>query len=147
MFKNTQQYKKTKGFTLIELMVVIAIIGAAVALLAPTLLDANIESNEGELVTDISLIQKGASKWASGDLDFAGLTIQALSQDKYIPTRFSDGVGTNPFKGNWSIGAGADGRSYTITATGLPVEVCRRLARSLDSTTCDGVSSITQTVG
>jgi len=53
---STSARSKQRGFTLVEIMVVIVILGLLATIVAPSLMDASDEANEGKALTDVKII-------------------------------------------------------------------------------------------
>ncbi|MGL6107797.1 type IV pilin protein [Romboutsia sp.] len=69
MFKNVKKKKNNKGFTLVELLVVIAIIGVLAVVAVPSLFTQIEKSKVASVESDISAIKSAAiAKYADGTL-------------------------------------------------------------------------------
>jgi len=117
--------KQQKGFTLIELMIVIAIIGILAAIAIPAYQDYTIRSKVSE-----GLNLAGAAKLAvaetydsnggypTGDNQSYGLPIAASIAGNYVASvgiaTGGNGVITITYKGS-GVGTGADGKTIIMT--------------------------------
>lgn len=78
--------RKEPGFTLIELIAVLAIIGGLAVFLLPSIRSAMDRSKDSQLISDLALLQSGAQLY---ELEMAEKPrdIQSLVEKKYVPNR------------------------------------------------------------
>jgi len=102
-----RKYNKTKGFTLIELMIVAAIIGILAGVAYPSYVDFTLRSNRSEGQREL-------------------MRLANLQEQLYVDSRAYTadmtklGLATSPFiteSGNYSIAGVSDGETFTLTAT------------------------------
>lgn len=83
---NGKPHKKAGGFTLIEIIAVMAIIGGLAAALLPSINTAMNKSRDSQLISNLAVLESGAKMYqletgkAPGDID-------TLRKGKYVPDR------------------------------------------------------------
>jgi len=122
-----------KGFTLIELMIVVAIIGILAAIAIPNFLRYQAKSKQTEAKTNLGAIGTNAEAYRSEHdtyvTDFNGLGWSAQGTTRYcymynqfsIPPVYNDSVVGGPSSSNYNqdlANAQASGTNYTAVATG-----------------------------
>lgn len=95
--------KKTSGFTLIELMIVVAIIAIIAAIAIPNLLRSRMQSNESSAIGNLRTINGAEVSFHSANTQYA--------------TTFAQLTGATPpfLDGNW--GAAKNGYTFTLGGT------------------------------
>ena len=76
--------KIAKGFTLIELMIVVAIIGILAAIAIPNFVRFQCRSKQSEAKTNLNAIYKGQTEWLSNSLNPTG-TFETLADADFQP--------------------------------------------------------------
>jgi general secretion pathway protein G len=95
-----------KGFTLVEILIVVVILGILAAIVVPQFTNAANESRVGNVATQVSTIETQLELWAARnngaypDLATAGETWQDLVDDGYFKE-----IPSNPFSNSSDIGA------------------------------------------
>lgn len=99
MIKKLQKLKAKKGFTLVELIVVIAIIGVLAAILVPTML-GYVENSRITSADQIAKTIKDAAQVAATEMDTQGMglaTAKVVALGTYTPASTTNGS-TTPAK-------------------------------------------------
>ncbi len=99
-------HEEAWGFTLIELMITLAVAGLILALAVPSFLDAQRKGRRADAVAAIAQVQQAQERWRASNATYS----TKLTEDLAVPA-------SSP-NGHYSLaidGAGATG--YTITAT------------------------------
>ena len=96
--------KKQKGFTLVEIMIVVAIIGLLAAIAIPSFMKARTTSQAKACVNNLRQIESGKEQWALaagaaqgtsiGDIETAQVTSNRTEVNKYLKLQ-TTGAGTN----------------------------------------------------
>ena len=93
-----KQLKSQKGFTLIELMIVVAIIGILAAIAIPNFLTYQMKSRQSEAKTNLQAIKTSEVSFQAERGCYVGVTAEALSP---IPL-----AGTKTIPYTWAAGGG-----------------------------------------
>jgi len=130
---------KTKGFTLIELMIVVAIIAIIAAIAIPNLLRSRMSANEANAAGAMRIISTGEVGFQTAgfvDADADGVGDYGTLAQLANP----DGAGTTPPFIDAVLGAGAKhGYNFTVTvtlgsATTLPAYTCTGIPQAVGRT-------------
>jgi general secretion pathway protein G len=95
-----------KGFTLVEILIVVVILGILAAIVVPQFTNAANEARTGNVATQVSTIENQLELWAARnggsypDLATAGETWQDLVDDGFFKE-----IPVNPFSGTSTISA------------------------------------------
>jgi prepilin-type N-terminal cleavage/methylation domain-containing protein len=97
--------KGKKGFTLVEIMIVVAIIGLLAAIAIPSFIKARQESQKNACINNLRQIDAAKEQWALANGKVNGDAIVQAEVDAYI----KGGNPTCPASGTYTYGAvGAD---------------------------------------
>lgn len=110
--KKRQRYKKEGGFTLVELMVVVAVIAILASIALPQFLGAGDKAQKGKVQADMRVIKNAAQLYLIDNPSAQAPTIETLVNEGYLNEAVK-----NPQKNDYqiSITTAQDGKSKTIT--------------------------------
>ena len=128
-----EKHLRTAGFTLIELMIVVAIIGILAAIAYPSYRDYVIKSQRSDAHEALTRIEMAQEKWRANNTTYTG-TLGNLNVD------------ATSTEGYWSLAlSGATATGYTATATRIngndPDCPTITLVKSAAATTYNGETS------
>ena len=76
--------KKNQGFTLVEIMIVVAIIGLLAAIAIPSFVKARNTSQQNACINNLRQIDGGKEQWAMADKKSDGNEVVTATVDEYI---------------------------------------------------------------
>lgn len=112
--------RSKRGFTLIELMIALAVLGILTAIALPSFLDSIRKSRRSEAFAALSGVQQAQERWRTNNSAYASNTQLTLP---VVPANAGDPVGLGLSAGTpggyYGIAVdAANDTSYTVTATG-----------------------------
>ena|SRR5476651_2273165 len=111
--KNTFNNSRRTGFTLVEIMVVVAIIGLLAAIAIPNFIKARATSQANACINNLRQIEAGVNQWAMENGQISGSPIPAISTvSAYIKLNSKSSIPICPANG-----------SYTTTTVGAVPQV------------------------
>jgi prepilin-type N-terminal cleavage/methylation domain-containing protein len=92
---------RTKGFTLVELMIVVALIGLVAAIAVPTFVTSRINSRKNTCIANLRQIENAKQVWANEGNKNGGS--QASATDLFGPDKYLRAKPACPSGGQYSI--------------------------------------------
>jgi type IV pilus assembly protein PilA len=133
--------KGQKGFTLIELMIVVAIIGILAAIAIPNFLQYQLKSRQSEAKTNLQAIKTSEVSFQAERGCYIGAAVEVLQVPAAVGTKIAPytwGIGqpaTNPVATGWCTAAGVGGTSGVFTDIGFKATGNVNFVYGVDATT------------
>jgi type IV pilus assembly protein PilA len=111
-----KQLKGQKGFTLIELMIVVAIIGILAAIAIPNFLTYQLKSRQAEAKTNLQAIKTSEVAFQAERGCYIGIAAQGVvapvAGTKTVPFNWGGGVAPTPPGALWCLAGGVFGGQF-----------------------------------
>ena len=109
--------KNTEGFTLIELMIVVAIIAIIAAIAIPNLLNARMAGNETSAISSLRTLSTVCEQSRNRDLQGAyPVDFAELGAENYIDDTFASAVTSGDLKSGYFFTYSASGSTWNCVA-------------------------------
>ncbi|MAW77229.1 MAG: pili assembly chaperone [Planctomycetes bacterium] len=112
------QKRKNEGFTLIELMIVVAIIAIIAAIAIPNLLNAKMAGNEASAVSSLRTLSTVCEQFRNRNLDGDyPVTLAELSAGNYLDTSLATATDNTTLKSGYWYTFSGDGNTWNCVAS------------------------------
>ena len=129
---------KCGGFTLIELMIVVAIVGVLAAVAYPSYTEQVKKSRRSDAIAEISKVQQAQERWRSNNSSYSG-DVSSSGTGLKLTTGSTTATSYNLPSGYYSLAiSGASGAGYTLTATAMGAQINDTKCATLTATMAGG---------
>ena len=108
--------RKQEGFTLIELMIVVAIIGILAAIAIPNFLQYQMKSRQSEAKTNLQAIKTSEVSFQAERGCYVGVGVEGVvapaAGTKTVPFTWMAGLGPSPVATQWCVAGGTFGGAF-----------------------------------
>jgi prepilin-type N-terminal cleavage/methylation domain-containing protein len=111
---------KTAGFTLVEIMIVVAIIGLLAAIAIPNFVRARTTSQTNACINNLRQMDGAVQEWALENKKQASDTVALTDIQPYIKLTSAGALPACPAGGTYAVTSVSNAPTCTITAHKLP---------------------------
>lgn len=134
--------KRNKGFTMVEIMIVVAIIGLLAAIAIPSFIRARADSQKNACIANLWKIAAAKEEWALANAKAVGDVVVEKEVDKYI----KGGRPECPAGGTYDYGKIGQEPTCSIKGHVLPVDYVKPVGEKPELTEAKKLSKIAQRV-
>lgn len=150
----TKHCRLRRGFTLIELMIVVAIVALLAGVALPSFLDSVRKSRRSDAIAELAKVQQAEERWRSNNTTYNSADASSASTGLGLVSGTTASTSYTTSSGYYTIAinaAAASATSYTIRAAGLGSQAsdtnCQYLQIAMSSGTLTYASGPTSAVG
>lgn len=119
LFNRPARIRNAHGFTLIEVMVIVAIVGILASVAYPSYMDQVRKSRRSDAVAALSAVQQAQERWRANNVEYSSDVSSSSTGLKLVTSTTAASSYTLP-SGYYSIAiSGTSDRAYILTATGV----------------------------
>lgn len=151
---NLRLCRRSRGFTLIELMIVVAVVAILSAIALPAYFDSIRKSRRSDAIAELTKVQQAQERWRSSNTTYNSTDVSSAATGLGVVGGTAVSTSYTAASGYYSIGIGtvaATGTTYAIVATALGSQTrdtnCQFLRVSMAAGTLVYASGPTSAVG